>query len=126
TMTDPMNWINTVALAPDGKTVAAPTPQFSISVWDAQTGKLQRSIKEFVSELMFLPGGNTLMGTMSTTGGSDVKFIDAKTGKVKQTMKVRHEGLAHFAISPDGKWLACGSGDAGKGEVQLLDISRIK
>jgi WD40 repeat protein len=125
TIVEPKNWINSVALSPDGKLVAAPT-QFTISIWDAQTGKLQRSVKEFVSSLEFLPGGTTLTGYINSGDGTDVKFIDAKTGRVKQTVKVKQKGLAHCGISPDGKWLACGSGDAGTGEVQVIDISRIK
>jgi WD40 repeat protein len=120
TFAEPKAWVDSAALSPDGKLLATPS-QFTIKLWDVQSGKVKRTFNEFVSALVFLPDGQTLAGRLN----NEVKLIDLKTGKVKRTLKTG-EHTWSWAFSRDGKTLATGSGEAGKGEVELWDLSGAK
>jgi WD40 repeat protein len=111
-----------VAVTPDGKLVAAPVG-FAIHVWDAATGKQVRQIKEFLSQVAVTADGKMLVGKINTVGGSDIKFIDLATGRTTRTVKMAHKSFGHFAMSPDGKWIAVGGGEAGAGSVQVLSVA---
>jgi WD40 repeat protein len=120
-MSETQGWVESIALSPDGKTLAAPS-QFTIKLWDVQSGKVKRTINEFVSALLFLPDGQTLVGRRAD---DEIKLFDLKTGKIKRTIKPGQKAWS-WAVSRDGKILATGTGDAGKGEVELWDLARGK
>jgi WD40 repeat protein len=124
TITEPMSWVNVLALSPDGKTVAYPS-EFSIKFCDTGTGQLKRAVKEFVSDLQFTSDGKTVVGMISSgQDSSDLKLVDVQSGRVTRTLKAKQKGLGCFAVSPDGKLIAVGSGEAGQGSVHLLDLTR--
>jgi WD40 repeat protein len=126
TMSEPKNWVNALALSPDGKTVAYPS-DFTIKFCDTGTGQVKRTVKDFVSTLEFMSDGKIVIGMIpSGQDSSDLKLIDANTGRVTKTIKARHKGLGFFALSPDGKLLAVGSGEAGQGSVQLIEMARAR
>jgi WD40 repeat protein len=116
-LSETQGWVESVALSPDGKTMAAPS-QFTIKLWDVQSGKTKRTMNEFVSALMYLPDGQTLAGRLN----NEVKLFDAKSGKVKRTLKTG-DNTWSWAFSKDGKMLAIGTGEAGKGAVDLWELS---
>jgi len=120
-LSETQGWVDSVALSPDGKLLAAPS-QFSIKLWDVQSGKIKRTINEFVSALVFLPDGQTLAGRLVN---DEVKLFDLKSGKVKRTFKLGEKPW-NWAISRDGKILATGTGEAGKGAVELWDLVKGK
>jgi WD40 repeat protein len=107
-----------VALAPDGKTLAATTQYSTVQLWDVATGKELRSIPAGTgaSALLFSPDGTLLAGR-----GFDqaMHLWEASTGKeVRQIQRVQNQpggrvviaggfyGAANLAFSPDGKLLA--------------------
>jgi WD40 repeat protein len=98
--------------------MAAPC-QFTIKLWDVQSGKVKRTINEFVSAVLFLPDGQTLAGRRVN---DEVMLFDLKTGKVKRTLKTGQNTWS-WAFSRDGKMLAIGTGETGKGTVELWDVS---
>ncbi len=116
TLSEPTGWVDSVALSADGKMLAAPS-QFTVKLWDIQKGQAKRTLQQFVSALVFLPDGQTLAGRLN----NEVKLIDLKTGKVKRTLKTG-EHTWSWAFSRDGKTLATGTGEAGKGAVELWDL----
>jgi WD40 repeat protein len=107
-----------VALAPDGKTLAATTLHNSVQLWDVATGKALRSLApgHGTSALLFSPDGVLLAGR-----GADqaVRLWEVSTGKeVRQIRRVQNQpgrgvvvvggffGAGSLAFSPDGKLLA--------------------
>ncbi len=108
-----------VALAPDGKTLAATTPNGTIQLWEVATGKEIRTIQAPAGSgggLLFSPDGKLLAGR-----GADqsIRLWDTSTGK--EVRQIRREqknprvgfvavggfyGAAGLAFAPDGKTLA--------------------
>ncbi|MCI0461677.1 MAG: WD40 repeat domain-containing protein [Gemmataceae bacterium] len=92
-------WLNHVAFAPDGKTIAC-TSGREVLLWDAATGKEVRRFRVHEDDtfsLLFSPDGKAL----ATVGDGTVRLWDPSTGKRLR----QHEGRA-CAFSPDGKILA--------------------
>jgi WD40 repeat protein len=97
--------------------------------WDTATGQLVRHVphahKSCIRGLALSPDGTQLAtGGVDgkKAGGGTVRWWDAKTSKHLRTLQVPFHVLS-LAFSPDGKWLAVGSGNAGEVQkvVMLLD-----
>jgi WD40 repeat protein len=91
---------------------------YGISVWDPQSGELQRALHghtDRVGSLSISQDGRTLV-----SGGYDrlVKVWDFATGKERLTLKGHQNFVAAVAISADSKLLA--SADS---EIRTWDIS---
>src|SRR5438034_6986270 len=74
-------WIGRIAWAPDGRTLAAPSSDKTIRLWDVQTGQLRRAIQghsDWVSSVAWAPDGRTL-----ASGSRDctVRLWDIETGE---------------------------------------------
>jgi WD40 repeat protein/tRNA A-37 threonylcarbamoyl transferase component Bud32 len=86
--------------------------------WDPATGQLLRRVAQAhdgpVRSLAVSPDGGRV-----ATGGADrtAKLWDARTGRLLQTLTLPVEALS-VAFSPDGEWLAVGSG-GNKGPRQV-------
>jgi WD40 repeat protein len=111
-----------IALAPDGKTLAAGTQGNSIQFWDVATGGAGRRLPGppgRVSEIMFSPDGKTL----AVRGGDQtISLWDVTTGEKARQIKAPqvaqpgnviavvnapfNPASANMAFSPDGKLLA--------------------
>ncbi len=106
-------------LSPDGKTWASEARTkrgaADLVLWDAATGKEQRSLAEadwWIGALAFSPDSRTLY---SWGGARKVRSWDVTTGKKLREFAAgdnQHRG----SFSPDGNWFACG----GEDQVLLL------
>ena len=100
-----------MAVSADSHCVAIGVENGSIYVWQVPTGDPLLTISAhdtYIFALTFSPDGRTLI-----SGGMDgcVKFWDTKTGNCWQTLQA--EGaIWSLAFSPDGQWLAIGTGGA--------------
>jgi len=100
-----------VAISPDGKTIASGGSDQPINLWDADTGKLLRILTEHsdsVYTVAFSPDGKIL-----ASGGDDhtIRIWEFQTGKLLKTLE--HLGpVKSIAFSPDGQTLVSGSTDA--------------
>lgn len=100
-----------VAISPDGKIIASGGSEQPINLWDADTGKLLRTLTEHsgsIYTVAFSPDGKTL-----ASGGDDhkIRIWEFQTGKLLETLE--HLGpVQSIGFSADGQTLVSGSADA--------------
>jgi WD40 repeat protein len=123
-------WIRSLGISPDGKTVAASqhtpfirfkagledyVPHFHL--WDAESGRskldLSKEIKEGMSSVVFSPDGKWLAAghgnTQTEKEQGKIFLIDPTTGKKIRELAGHPVGTNDLAFHPDGKHLfSCG------------------
>jgi len=111
--------VTSLALSPDGKTLASGSNDSTVKLWDVRSGQLQLTLKGhqgFIKTVRFSPDGITLA---SGSADAAIKLWDPATGDLKTTL-TGHEGyIETLAFSLDGKTLASGSWD---NTVKLWDL----
>jgi RNA polymerase sigma factor (sigma-70 family) len=125
-------YVFSVALSPDGKTLATGINHFDrsrsgeVALWDTGTGKMHTVLKghtELVQSLAFSPDGKSLA---SASHDRTVKVWDVAACKEARSWTVTDvPGCAmSVAFSPDGKTLAVGwAKGPGEEGVQLMDVA---
>ena len=119
--------INSIALSPDGKSLASGYRRKNIKLWDVETGKLKRLFKGhpyslWVQSVAFAPNGKTLaslsISIQSSGHKSEILLWDAATGEYQVTLKGhgkipdrRIPDRSSIAFSPNGEIFASGSSD---------------
>jgi Tol biopolymer transport system component len=112
--------MTTLAVSPDGKTVASGSWDKTIRLWDISTGKEIRSLQghhDRVNALAFSPEGKVLA---SASFDETVRLWDSATGKQVRTLQGHRHWVLSLAYSPDGKMLVSGSEDK---TITLWDAS---
>ena len=106
------------ALSPDGKRIAASTPE-GVEIWDAATGRPLVSLARAsdVSAVAFSPGVKRVAWGLKD---GTVRLWDTATGASHLAAPARvAQEVASVAFSPDGERVASGSGMV----VQLVDAA---
>ena len=106
--------LRSLAISPDGRTVAAGARNGMILAWAVAAGKSIRAPKGHTADvwsLAFAPDGTTLVsGSGAWLQPGEVKVWETGSGRLTKTLKHTGEALC-LAISPDGKIIAAGSWD---------------
>jgi WD40 repeat protein/serine/threonine protein kinase len=120
---DGRNQLWTVAISPDGKTLAFSGADKLLRLIDLATGKTrpdlsdrQQSLDDDVYTLAFSPDGKMLAG--GTTKGS-IFLWDATSGAELRRLATTDQKAHQIAFSPDGTVLASASENSGVGIVRL-------
>ena len=125
-----LNAVYSVVFSPDSKTLITGCMNNQILVWDAQTGKLLKSLETVIPEmlpmsntdfnLVFLsPDGKTVVNALMYQPPGTMQIWDIQKGELLHTLK-GHEGwIRAVAFSPDSKIMASGGVN---GVLLLWDI----
>ncbi|MEH2440508.1 MAG: hypothetical protein V7K16_09440 [Nostoc sp.] len=111
-------YVNSVAFRPDGKTLASGSDDWTIKLWDVDTGREIYTLGSGqVYSVAFSPDGKTL-----ASGGEEcgIKLWDLGTGRKIYTLQGHSNSIYSVAFSPDGKTLSSGSSDK---TIKLWDIT---
>ncbi len=119
------NRILALAYSPDGKTLVAGGSDDTTRLWDADTGKEIRQLRDDARQirdvwafaLAFSPNGKVIA---SGNGFKTIRLWDANTGKELHVLKGHQGAVKAVAFSPDGTLLASGSQDR---TVRLWDVA---
>jgi WD40 repeat protein len=107
----PENNINTVAISPDGQTLAIGNVSGTLKLLDVVSGTLMQRLEGQdvqTRSVAFSPDGKSVVGGGY---GNTVKIWDAETGALKRTLSGHSNEITAVAFSPDGKTVASGSFD---------------
>jgi WD40 repeat protein len=123
-----------VAFSLDGKTLALPSGDWTIKMWDVGSGVVPQTLSghlDWVSSVASSPDSKALLA--SASWDKTAKLWDTQSGVVLQTFKGHSQPVLAVAFSSDGKTLASTSygktvklWDAGSGAVlQMLDVGAV-
>ncbi len=109
--------VSSVAFSPDGKILASGSWDYTIRLWNVNTGELLKTLighENCVSSVAFSPDGKILA---SGSWDHSIRIWDVDTGNHIHTPVRKDTGVAHWdrvrsvAFSPDGQILVVGSHD---------------
>ncbi|MBD2088089.1 serine/threonine-protein kinase [Coleofasciculus sp. FACHB-542] len=104
--------VYSVAISPDGQTLASGGDDNTIKLWNLGTRQQLQTLKghsDWVYSIAFSPDGQKIA---SSSGDGTIKVWNLHSGQLLQTLKSGPEDrVFSIAISPDGQTLASGSKD---------------
>jgi WD40 repeat protein len=128
--------IRSIAVSPDGKTIASPEGSF-VRLFDAATGEPKATLKGHtsgVNAVAFSPDGKWIASAAGsvrwvadrpTQDPGEAVVWDLATGKARHTLRGHEAGVFSVAFSADSKRLATGGGRPSlPGEVPEVDADK--
>lgn len=101
----PCGGVLSVALSPDGRTVASASNDGVARIWDIANGS-SRALSGNLKQVAFAPYGASLAGA-----GDSVKVLDATSGQVRFALPASSNSAVALAYSSDGALLAAVGAD---------------
>jgi WD40 repeat protein len=103
--------VNSVAFAPDGKTVLSGSEDKTLRLWNVQTGEVVQIFSghdEAVLGGAFAPNGQTVL---SGSRDKTLRLWNVQTGEVVQIFSGHDEAVLGVAFAPNGQTVLSGSAD---------------
>ena len=117
-------WFSTVALSPDGKTLASGGKENEIQLWDLNTRKPQKTLTGqmgYVSSILFSPKGDTLVSLNQSRADyrfRQIRFWDVKKAQSKAYSSWQTQYIFSTIFSDDGNTFAVHN----RNEIRVWDI----
>jgi WD40 repeat protein len=114
------NSVLSIAISPDGKTIASSGDDRKIKLWNLATGKLISSLNAYsqqVNAVVISPDGKTLV---SGSDDNTIKIWNLATGKQIRTLTGHSDSVRTLAISLDSQTLVSGSDD---NTIKIWDLA---
>jgi WD40 repeat protein len=121
--------IRDIMFTPDGKTLISVSLDKTIRLWDVVTGDLIKTLRGQIGDGeegmlnagALSPDGNTIAVGGYGSGGVDyIQIFNLATSEQIGLLTGHTNVIIALAFSPDGNWLASGSGDH---TVRIWDVS---
>ena len=112
-----------VAVTPDGKTLVSVGNDNSVRLWDAITGKLQKTLEGhtgWVGSVVITPDGNY---AITAGGDNSIRVWDIKAQKEVKKLEGHTVAIRGLALAADGKTLVSASSDK---TCRLWDLTTYK
>jgi WD40 repeat protein len=118
---------NSMAVAPDGESLAVGGSEHSVQVWDVRSGTVRLRLPDYPSRVhvvFFFPDSRTL-----ALGGNDqwVRLYDTTSGRERLVLSESDHPprpVWSLALTPDERFLITGTGTQGEpGRVVIWDLS---
>ncbi|KAF9814288.1 hypothetical protein SFRURICE_015225 [Spodoptera frugiperda] len=112
-----------VAVSPDGKTLASSSQDSSLILWDLTNGEKIKTMETGPTDvwtLDFSPDGKHVI---SGSNAGKILIFGVESGKQEQTLDTRGKFTLSVAYSPDGKYIASGALD---GIINIFDVAQGK
>ncbi|MHC5613140.1 MAG: protein kinase domain-containing protein [Nostoc sp.] len=114
------NSVLSVAISPDGKTIASSGDERTIKLWNLATGKQISSLNGYsqqVNVVVISPDGKTLV---SGSNDNTIKIWNLATRKLIRTLDGHSDSVHALAISADSETLVSGSDD---NTIKIWDLA---
>ena len=109
-LTEYTNKINSVAVSPDGKSIATAGPANMLQIWDIDTricrdilrvdGQPDNWVKYWIKSVAYSPDGKQIA---SADFDGNIRIWDAESGDCIDVKKVAFKGTERIAFNSDGK-----------------------
>jgi small GTP-binding protein len=112
-----------IAWSPDGRMLAAGSPDHIVRSWNAEDGSPRLELHghfKVVGSVAWSPDGTTLA---SASDDNTLRLWDTATGEPRGLLQGHEQNVTSVAWSPDGRILASGSDDA---TVRLWDPGKLE
>jgi serine/threonine protein kinase len=119
-LTGHTDFVSSLAISPDSKTLVSGSGDRKIKIWNLQTGGLKTTLAlhtDIITSLAISHNGQTLV---SSSKDGTIKTWNLSTGSLKNTINVDKTVVNSVDISPDGKTIVS---NGENGTIKIWDLA---
>ncbi len=108
------DFVTAVAITPDGQLALSASGDYTVKVWEVQSGQLLHSLEahsDGVTAVAITPDGQL---ALSASDDHTVKVWEVQSGQLRHSLEAHSDGVTAVAITPDGQLALSASNDTVK------------